>query len=213
MNKKVVIIGAGGHAAAIFDILQCLNVTVTALISPEKSLRFCFKGMQCWDDNYFVKNCHPKEYSLINGIGSIPGVNLRKNIYEKYRELGFDFISVVSPHAIVSPYAFIEDGAQILHNVIIQNGALIKSNAIINTGSIIEHDCIIGAHSHIAPGVVLSGSTILDDGVHIGTGACIIQGIKVGKNAILGAGAVLTKDLPANSISYPPRGIIAERKG
>ncbi len=42
--------------------------------------------------------------------------------------------------------------------------------------------------------------TFIEDNASIGTGATILGGIKIGKNAIVGAGAVVTKDVPANSI-------------
>ncbi len=41
--------------------------------------------------------------------------------------------------------------------------------------------------------------TIIEDGVSIGTGATILGGIKIGKNALVGAGSVVTKDVPAGA--------------
>ncbi len=42
--------------------------------------------------------------------------------------------------------------------------------------------------------------TIVEDGASIGTGATILGGIRIGKNAMVGAGAVVTKDVPENAV-------------
>lgn len=42
--------------------------------------------------------------------------------------------------------------------------------------------------------------TIIEDGASIGTGATILGGIRIGKNAIVGAGAVVTKNVPENAV-------------
>ena len=41
---------------------------------------------------------------------------------------------------------------------------------------------------------------VLKDNVWIGDSAIICKGVTIGKNSIIGAGAVVTKDVPANSI-------------
>ena len=41
---------------------------------------------------------------------------------------------------------------------------------------------------------------IIGDNVIIYAGACIVGGIKIGNNAIIGANAVVTKDVPDNAI-------------
>lgn len=41
---------------------------------------------------------------------------------------------------------------------------------------------------------------VVEDNVWIGGSAVILPGVTIGKNAIVGAGAVVTKDVPANSI-------------
>jgi acetyltransferase-like isoleucine patch superfamily enzyme len=42
--------------------------------------------------------------------------------------------------------------------------------------------------------------TLVKKGASIGSGATILSGISIGENAIVGAGSVVTKDVPANTI-------------
>ena len=42
--------------------------------------------------------------------------------------------------------------------------------------------------------------TVIKKGASIGTGATILANITIGENAIVGAGSVVTKDVPANTI-------------
>jgi acetyltransferase-like isoleucine patch superfamily enzyme len=42
--------------------------------------------------------------------------------------------------------------------------------------------------------------TVVKNGASIGSGATILANIRIGENAIVGAGSVVTKDVPANTI-------------
>jgi len=42
--------------------------------------------------------------------------------------------------------------------------------------------------------------TVVGSNVWIGYGACILRGVRVGDNSIVGTNAVVTKDVPANSV-------------
>ena len=46
-----------------------------------------------------------------------------------------------------------------------------------------------------------SAKVILEDNVWIGDGAIICKGVTIGKNSVIGAGAVVSRDIPANSIA------------
>jgi len=43
-------------------------------------------------------------------------------------------------------------------------------------------------------------TTLIKKGASIGSGATVLSGLAVGENAIVGAGSVVTKDVPANAI-------------
>ena len=40
----------------------------------------------------------------------------------------------------------------------------------------------------------------MGDNVWIGYAACVLRGVTVGDNAVVGAGAVVTRDVPANAV-------------
>ncbi|MBD5097517.1 MAG: acyltransferase [Lachnospiraceae bacterium] len=49
--------------------------------------------------------------------------------------------------------------------------------------------------------LTLFGRIIVKDNVHIGTNAIIMPGVTVGNNCIIGCGAIVTKDIPDNSVA------------
>lgn len=88
---------------------------------------------------------------LVNAIGSLPGQEVRFKVHQQFKQLGYSFMTIVSPKAIVSDYAILSEGVQVMPGTIVNVNAYIGEGTILNTGSIIEHDCVIGKHNHIAP--------------------------------------------------------------
>ncbi|MBI9021230.1 MAG: acetyltransferase [Verrucomicrobia bacterium] len=64
--------------------------------------------------------------------------------------------------------------------------------------STISHDVTIGDYVYISPGVTICGSATLKDGCDLGAACTILPGRTIGKNSIVGAGAVVTQDVPDN---------------
>ena len=205
MNKKIFILGSGGHASVLVDILLQQQIAIAGIAGPGlKSLRKSLENIPCYQDSDLL-SFKTEEILLINGIGSIPGNSLRFDVYKKFISLGYSFESVIASSAIVSPHAILASGVQVMQGAIIQAGAVIGENTIINTGVIVEHNCIIGSNNHLAPGVTLSGEVESKNNVHFGTGASVIQSIQIGNNSVIGAGATVTKNVDDNEILYPAR--------
>ena len=63
---------------------------------------------------------------------------------------------------------------------------------------------VIGSNVTITHGVTIGhvngAAPILLNNIYVGPGACILGGITIGNNVVIGANAVITKDIPDNAI-------------
>ena len=84
----------------------------------------------------------------------------------------------------------------IVQRAIIQANTVIGNHVLINTGITIDHDNVIGDFVHIAPGSFLCGHVEVGEGSLRGVGVTVRPGIKVGRWCTVGAGAVVTANLP-----------------
>lgn len=196
-NKPIIIIGNGGHAHVLTELLLLNNQHILGYTAPLKtSNKF---NLTYLGDDTSINDYNPEEVHLVLGIGSTDLENKRKYIYLEFKRKGYHFPNCIHPRAIISPTAELQNGIQIMSGSIIQTFVKVGENTIINTGAQIDHDCNIGNHCHIAPGAILSGNISIGDSVHVGTGAKIIQSLKVGNECLIGAGAVVINNIPNHS--------------
>jgi sugar O-acyltransferase (sialic acid O-acetyltransferase NeuD family) len=184
---------------------------ILGVVDPKPSLPD-LRGTAHLGDDDMVFVYEPHQVRLVNGVGSTDSTVSRRTVYEKFREKQYIFETIIHPSAIIAPEVDIENGVQIMAGVVVQPGSRLGENVIINTGARVDHDCLIDAHAHVAPGVTLCGNVHVGMGAHIGTGACIIQGITINAASIVGAGAVVVRDVPAGvTVVGVPAGTAARR--
>lgn len=194
MKTPAIIVCGGGHARVLLDTLRQLDWVVQGYADRNETA-LSSKGIAYLGPDAAIEKLDPTQVILVNGLGSVKSTEARKAIFERYRQLGFRFATLVHPSAIVARDCVVHEGAQILAGSIVQPDCEIGENSILNTGCRIDHDGRIGRHVHIAPGVTLSGAVHVGEGTHVGTGAVVIQGINIGRHAVVGAGAVVTRDV------------------
>jgi acetyltransferase-like isoleucine patch superfamily enzyme len=94
------------------------------------------------------------------------------------------------------------------HHVVIGNRVRIHTQAFVPEYSVLEEGCWIGpnvvltnAKYPLSPGVKDSlAGPIIRRGAKIGANATILPGVVVGEYALVGAGAVVTRDVPAGAV-------------
>lgn len=198
--KPLIVIGGGGHASVLLDILLSDGKNVIAYISPEPAAnKKLFKGLIHFSHDSDIEKYAPNEVLLINGIGHMPKSNQRLTIYKALSDKGYKFTSVIAKSAIISEYALIAEDAQVLTRAIIHAGASIGNNTIINTSVIVEHDSEIKEHVHLAPNVTICGNSVINSQSFIGASATVIQGIEIGQYCVVGAGVTLLQNMASNS--------------
>ncbi len=90
------------------------------------------------------------------------------------------------------------DGNIICIGTIMTVDIMIGNCNIINLDCTVGHDTVIGDFVMANPSVNISGGTVVGSGCNIGTGTQTVQYLKMGCNTVIGAGAVVNRDLPDN---------------
>jgi sugar O-acyltransferase (sialic acid O-acetyltransferase NeuD family) len=199
-SKPGIILGAGGHAKVVTDVLNLLGREILGFVTPDLDAGTEFCGKKVLGDDDYFKFYSPDEVELINGVGSLPRKNLRWKLVDKMRKQGYKFSSVIHPGAVVATDVSLDDGVQVMAGVVIQSGTKIGQDSIINTGVLIDHDCKIAENCHLAPGVVLSGGVVIGSNTHLGTGTVVTEYRSIGNNCIVAAGSVVFKDIVDSTI-------------
>lgn len=197
----VILLGAGGHAKVVLDMLLLSNLTIIGVICPQLATKkvSLWRGLKVLGGDEALKKFHPEQVYLVNGVGMMPSARTHFELFVNARTAGFSFLNLIHPSALVSRSVQIGQGVQIMAGAVIQADTILADNIIINTRAVVEHDCEIMSHSHVATGAVLCGQVQLAERVFVGAGATIIQGVNVGNRAVIGAGTVVVKDVASQA--------------
>lgn len=140
-------------------------------------------------EKYFEEN--NSDYVL--GVGNPV---IRSKMSKRFDRLGGDLISVISRQARVGPFNKISSrGVIIMHGTILTSEVEIGEGSLINMNNTLGHYCQVGRYCDLAPGVYASSSRI-GDYCQVGINAVIKPGVNIGRQVTVGAGSVVTKDVP-----------------
>lgn len=201
--KVCVILGGGGHARVVIDSLQAAQgIRVHGVVDPDSSLwgTTLLEVPILGGDDLLAALLREGVGRFIVGVGGTGDNRPRQRLFELALRHGLRPLTVIHPAAIVSRWAMIGDGSQLLPGSVVNAGAELGVNVIVNTGSIVEHDCRIGDHVHVATGAVLASTVRIGPRAHIGAGATLRQGIVIGADAVVGAGAVVVKEVAPGQV-------------
>lgn len=203
-TKDVIVVGAGGHAKVVIELLRQSGSNVAYCISGDEEPKVCL-GVPVRTGDVWLEKLRAEGFH--RAFVAIGANQARLRMAGVLKKLQYELVNAISPFALISPSARFGIGVAVMAGAIINAEAEIGDIAIVNTGASIDHDCRIGQAAHIAPQCALAGLVSIGEGCFMGIGSCAIQGVTVGKWSIVGAGAAVTKDLPANvvAIGVPAR--------
>jgi UDP-perosamine 4-acetyltransferase len=195
----IVGLGAGGHAKSLVDAIRSSGeFEVMALVDDDPArIGSQLLGFPVVSPDELERVRADGVRHAFAGVGGVGDTSARRRVFERLVAAGFELPPIVHASAVVSPWARLGRGAQILAGAVVNAGAEVGDFVIVNTGAIVEHDCRLAAHVHIAPGVRLAGLARVDEGAHVGIGAVVIEGVRIGTEALVAAGAVVVRDVPA----------------
>lgn len=199
--KKIVIVGAGGFGREVKMLIDQINL---------HSKEFEFLGF--YDDG-IAKSTEINGFHVLGSVSDLvkidhelsvvvsiadPAIKMKIHKILKYNT-NLNFPSLIHPNVLIGgDNVFIGNGCIICASNIITVNINIGNFVILNLGCTTGHDTTIGDYCSFMPSVNISGEVVIEDLVYVGTGAKIINLLSIGKSTIVGAGAVVSKSLPAH---------------
>lgn len=192
MNKVILV----GGFNEIIELCERCNKEIVGII--DNKLVESYRG-------YPILGTDNDAEALFELFGKIPllitpdNPTLRLKLVEKYRNIGFSFLKIISPDAFISPSAKIGKGVIIQSSVNISANVIVEDFVKVNVMANIMHDSKIGSFTTIAPNAVILGYVNIDEKCYIGANSTILPNKQVTQGSIVGAGSVVTKDILTSS--------------
>lgn len=207
--KKYIIFGHSAFLSDIFDLIHANHgmvykiyqnmpeVRKARVIGLKERVALLGYDVQAYDSldafrpeegcSYAIGTPSPQKYKLV------------EMLKEKY---SLRFSSLIHPSAILGSQVHIGEGVTLNVQTAIGANAYLDDYCSINRCSSIGHETKIGKYTLVGPGVTIAGSTQIGEKCTIGMKAAILEGLCVGDWAVIGAGSLVTKDVPPRVVAY-----------
>ncbi len=211
-GHEFLIWGALGHALVLERTLADLGARVLALIDNDAAVKTSLPDLPLLHGlaglDIFLATRSPKSPTLaaLIAIGGGRGKD-RREIATLLAARSIKLPSLVNSRAFVCNGVTLGEGSQVLAMASVAAGTRIGASCIINHGARVDHECVLGDGTHLAPSSTLCGLVETEMDVFVGAGAVILPRLRIGRGAIIGAGAVVTANVPPGTtvVGVPAR--------
>lgn len=146
------------------------------------------------------KHYPPEKFNMFIAIGYRKLNTLRAEKYFEAKKKGYNLISYISSKAIHWGDTEIGDNCFILENQVIQPFVKIGNNVVLWSGNHFGHNVVIGDHCWLASHIVVSGGVTIEPYCFVGINSAIRDNITIGRESIIGASALILRDVKEKSV-------------
>lgn len=195
-KNKLLIIGASGHGRVVADIaIKMNNWKSIAFLDDDESIRLSM-GIEV-----IGKSSDAFKYINDSDIFVAIGNNAtREKIQEKLEVAGASIPTLVHPNAIIGGKVELGAGTVVMAGVVINCCTKIGKGCIVNTRATVDHDNVVKDYVHISPGANLAGTVKVGKGSWLGIRSVVSNNINITSGCIVGAGAVVVRDINESGI-------------
>jgi sugar O-acyltransferase (sialic acid O-acetyltransferase NeuD family) len=218
--KPYVVIGGGAFISDIFDLIHAAGGVVEKVYlnmpdtprdgepTVQQRIDLIDEDVQLFDTldtfapepgrSYVIAPLTPHKHALINDLK---------------KRFGITIASLIHPTAQLGSNVRLGEGLIINANVVIAPNAKLDDFCSVNRLSMIGHDASVGTFTRIGPTVSMAGGTRVGDYCSIGMASTILDYCTVGQWSVVGAGAVVTKDVPERVVALGiPAKVVKDNK-
>ena len=199
--SKVVIYGGGGLSKMIIETVRALGYyQIVGVIDDQLPKGSNVIGSPVLGGVEVLPTLYKEGVRMaVNSVGGIGDFWVRLHVFEVLAEEGFVCPAIVHPTAHIDPSATLEAGVLVLAQSYVSGNARVGMGSLINNTVVVSHDNLLGVCVNLSPGAKLAGDVVVEDFAQIGMNATVNIGVRVGSQALIGNGATIKADVPANT--------------
>lgn len=200
-TRSVILWGGTGQAKVVRPILEHYGAKVVAVFDDTPKLAPPFSDVPLYYGKdgfkrWLASQRRAQDFGFCVTIGN-PHGRVRLKLHDRLSQAGLRPVMVIHPTAFVAEGAVLGDGCQVLAGAVVAAQAHLGRQCIVNTSASVDHECVLADGVEIAPGATLCGLVRVQEAAWVCAGAVVIPNMTIGSDAIVGAGAVVIRDVPA----------------
>jgi len=211
LKPKIMIYGGTGLAKMLRETVEYYGCEVIAVFDDTPELTPPFKDIPLYKGKEFENWIVRQDKSDLGFLIAIanPHGEVRLKFHERFINEGLTPITVAHYTAWVARDAEIGAGTHIDAGAIVMAQSTIGRQCIIGPNTNIAHDDVLEDIVDTTVGVTICGNVFVRKNVWIGAGSIILPRINIGCDAVVGAGAVVNKDVSTGTtvVGMPARPI------
>ncbi len=203
-ETTVLLFGGGGHGKTLIDLINELDTfQIGGVVDENLAPGSRLMDLPVFGGDELLADLFKAGFrQAVNGVGGIGNVAARLSVFDKLKETGFDFPTLVHPTAWIEPSAELAAGVQVLPLSYVGTDSSIEFGSLLNAHVVVSHDCHIGKCVNLSPGATLAGGVKIHDHAQIGMGVTINLNLTIGAEARIGNGATIKADVPPGGRVY-----------